>query len=214
MKKSILFDLDGTLVNSIPTLLTCFRQVFAEFEAPYPGDERISALIGTGAEEILSAFFPNKKVDTAIANYRKFYLRLQQNGVIVFYPKVRDVLISLRSDEYTLGIITSKPRFLSEQLLGQLEAMEYFSVIVGGEDVTNKKPHPEPLYLALKNLGIPAEQSIYVGDSIHDAQSAKNAGMRFVGVLTGTASRETLSPYGTVFDSLADAHNSQAFRII
>jgi len=103
-----------------------------------------------------------------------------------------------------MGIVTTKLRTVSEELLLQLKAEHYFEVVVGSEDVQNCKPHPEPLLLAAKKLEVNPRSCIYIGDSLHDALSARSAETEFIGVLTGTGKEEELKPFGNVFKTLSD----------
>ena len=102
-----------------------------------------------------------------------------------------------------LGIVSTKYRRRIEGILERERLLDSFAVIVGGEDVSQHKPDPQSLLLALDRLGVPAREALYVGDSVTDAQAARRAGVPFVAVLSGTTPREAFRDCG-VYKILAD----------
>ena len=196
MNTHILFDLDGTLLNSIPTVLDSFRASFAELKKEYPGNEIIQKGIGSHLDEIFSPYFSPEEIPVAIEVYRKKYL--EREHLISLFPEVLPALSEL-SQSFKLGVVTTKLRSFSEDILERLDILDFFEVIVGSEDVERCKPHPDPLLLAAKKFSISPEHAVYIGDSLHDARSAHSAKMPFFGVETGTATKTELQEYGTVF---------------
>ena len=120
------------------------------------------------------------------------------------FPDMVEVLTSLSSAGRIMGVVTTKMRSVSEELLAQTGIDSYFQVVVGSEDVQKWKPNPEPLFLAAKKLSVSPIDCIYIGDSVHDAKAAKSAGMEFIGVLTGTGKREELEKFGKVYNRMRD----------
>ena len=204
MKTVLLFDFDGTLADSIPVVVDSFRDAFRELSAPYPGDDAIRAQIGKHLQDIFSDFLPEKSVEKAVKAYRKHYLARQNRGGIHLFPGVRDAISSLAQKGYQMGVVTTKLAAFTQPLLDNLSLSPYFSCLVGAEDVTHCKPHPEPLLLASKRMNVSPDACAYIGDSVHDAQAATAANMTFMGVLTGAASINQLQQYGRVFADIRE----------
>lgn len=202
--KAILFDLDGTLSDTIPIVLRSFRETFNFFQIPYPGDAVIHPQIGRQIEHIFEAFFPKIEIPNVVNVYREQYLIAQAETPPSLFPGVLEGLQNFSQTALPLGIVTTKLRSFTLPLLQHFQIDPFFSVVIGAEDVEYCKPHPEPLLLAASKLGVFPEESIYVGDSLSDAQSASAAHIPFFGVLTGVGEREELSNYGIVFQNLKE----------
>jgi phosphoglycolate phosphatase len=115
----------------------------------------------------------------------------------------------IKEKGYKTGIISTKYRYRIQGVLERENLNNYFDLIVGGEDVSNHKPDPEGLFLAIKKLGVEKEQVWYVGDSLVDAKAAKQAGIKFVAMLSGTVSKEIFEAEGCkyIFHSLNNLQN-------
>ncbi len=213
--KAILFDFDGTLADSIAAIVTSYRNAFEECKVPYPGDDLIAVKIGVGLDVIIKSFVPPEKVDDVIVAYRKHYQAAQRSGLIQFYPDAIEQVLLLREAGFRIGIVTSKLREFTREFLQQNEVDPYFEIIIGSEDVTHKKPHPEPLLTATTELQLSVDECVYVGDTVHDAQSAKAATMPFVGVTTGAGTAKELQEFGPAFSSLTEisAYLLNAYRV-
>jgi pyrophosphatase PpaX len=203
MKKVYLFDLDGTLVDSIPTVVESFRYAFEAYEVEYPGDDAIEALIGSNVEQIIAKFAPKEKVKDIAECRNAHYLDCQNRGQIKLFDSVHEGLQKLNDEDCRLGVITTKRRDFTDLLLEQLRILPLFETVIGGDDVDQCKPHPEPLLKGAAMLQENIDQCCYVGDSVHDAAAAANAGMEFIGIATGTAQKTDLEKYGTIHDSFA-----------
>ncbi len=123
-----------------------------------------------------------------------------------FLPGAMNVLKTLHVLGYRLGIVSTKYRFRIETVLERDGVLDTVEVIIGGEDVTHHKPHPESLLKASDRLGLPVDRCVYLGDSEVDASAAKSAGMPFVPVQTGATPLETFGAYPRValLESVAD----------
>lgn len=202
MKKILLFDFDGTLANSISVVTKSFQNTFLELAVPYPGDCAIRAQIGKHLQDIFLLFLPPETIDIAVKIYRKYYLVRQDREEIHPFPDVPLSIRSLYKKGFRMGIVTTKLRKYTEPLVEKFGLSDCFECIVGAEDVKKCKPHPEPLFLAAEKMGVSPKNTIYIGDSVHDAQAAKAANMQFIGVLTGVATSKELAKYGKVFKNL------------
>lgn len=195
-KKTILFDLDGTLFDSIPTILKSFQETFAELNEAYPGDQNISKKIGSNLQNILGDFLPADKLELGSECYRKIYLQKQDQGMVALFDDTREVLEYLKIQDYVLGIVTTKMRKYTEPLLQQTKIQDYFKLVIGSEDVAKHKPLPDPLLKAVDVLNTQIEETVYVGDALIDMQSARSAKMDFVAVKRGTTSKEAFQNVG------------------
>ena len=188
---TILFDLDGTLIDSTEAILESFHNSFDVHQHPHPSDEAIKALIGhpldvmyadLGVEENLVWDF----VDTYKEHYRKI---AKQKTVLLDYAveAIREAQKVAR-----LGIVTTKTGKYSRDILEHLGLMDAFEVLIGREDVEHPKPHGEPIIKAINIMNCNKEQCWMIGDTRLDIASADNAGIKSIAVLSGYDKKEQL----------------------
>jgi len=192
--RALAFDLDGTLVHSAPGLAQAIDLALAEAGLPQAGEARVSTWIGNGADVLVERALAWAQAenegkatpDSAAmrARFDHFYARTVERGSQLF-PEVRDTLAQLARHHLPMGIITNKPTPFVAPLLSALGIAEYFSLIIGGDDVVVKKPHPAPLYLMLGKLGVRATEMAFVGDSRNDIQAAQAAGCPSIALTYG-----------------------------
>jgi pyrophosphatase PpaX len=187
--QTILFDLDGTLIDSVRLILDSYHHTLATHGLPPRSDEEWLRGVGTP----LSVQFADWKddpgtLDALIATYRAYNLAHHDRMVSV-YPGIVDAVAAIRAAGRRTGLVTSKNRqgALRGLTLVKLEAM--MDVLVCADEVTNPKPHPEPVEKAVALLGADLETTVYVGDSIHDMVSGRAAGVRTAAVLWGPFGR-------------------------
>ncbi len=184
----VLFDFDGTLVNTTPLILQSFRATWENLFG-FSFDDQIyiktfGMLIHTGLKQLiqLSAMegrinLPDdldKKAQEVLQVYRAFNLKWHDE-MIEPVENIVDVLQELSSRNFGLGIVSSKIRAGVDRGLNLYELAEFFDVIVSAEDVGNHKPHPEPLLRAMEKFEVTPGETIYVGDSIHDIAAGRAA---------------------------------------
>ncbi len=178
---TILFDLDGTLFNTIPLILATNRHTFKKVLGWIPPDDVILATIG---EPLMTAFrrYSSDKCHEMFREYVEWSASRTTTHVGVFIDVV-PLIEHLRREGFKTGIVTSRR---GESTMAHLEAFEMthlFDVIVSVDDTEEHKPLPAPLLCAMERLGMnKPEEIIYVGDTIHDLQCARNAGMHFAAV--------------------------------
>ncbi|MGH6634733.1 MAG: phosphoglycolate phosphatase [Gammaproteobacteria bacterium] len=211
--KLILFDLDGTLVDSIPDLAYSIDAMLEQLRMSPHGVEKVKLWVGNGAERLV------KRALTGGADEEPDQ-RLFQGAFAIFsdsyaqntcrqtrlYPGVREGIDYLLQAGYALGCITNKRQRFTRPLLGALGLLSGFSVVVSGDSLAEKKPSPEPLLYAALNLGVSAEDSLMVGDSINDVLAARAARMPIIGVRYGYNHGEDITQARPdyVLDSLAE----------
>jgi pyrophosphatase PpaX len=179
----VLFDLDGTVVDSGDIILASMRHAAKEVLGVEPPDEQLMAAVGgPGLEAQMQALAPDL-VDELVSVYRAHNEPLHDE--LVCCPGMEDVLVRLRDEGRRLGIVTAKRRQTVELAFARIPIAHLFETVVGGDETERHKPDPEPLLLALERLGARPEDAAYVGDAPFDVQAAKAAGVFAVGVTWG-----------------------------
>lgn len=210
--KGAAFDLDGTLVDSAPGLADAVDMALKDVGLPAAGVERISTWIGNGADVMVERAVRWAEGDMSPVflqqvrdKFDHYYAQTAADGSRL-YPHVKETLAALHAQGLPLGLITNKPTPFVAPLLASLGIESYFSVVIGGDDVVQKKPHPAPIYLMLAQLGLRASELVFVGDSRNDIQAAQAAGCRCVGLTYGYNYGESiaLSKPDSVLDNFAD----------
>ncbi|MBF0309783.1 MAG: phosphoglycolate phosphatase [Magnetococcales bacterium] len=206
---SLLFDLDGTLVDTAPDLCGALNHVLRlHGRAPLPL-ESVRHLVGGGARTLLARGFgreteprpgEEEAFDQTVAEFLDYYEAHLADHSRPF-PGVREALARLAEAGFALGIVTNKPEQLTRPLLHQLGLDAFFPCVVGGNTLTVHKPDPAPLFHALACLGRPSRGAVMVGDSETDADAAHNAAIPVILVTYGYTrgrSVEEMSPALTV----------------
>jgi len=188
--KTILFDLDGTLIDSTEAILESFGVAYDTFGRAIPEDETIKKLIGHPLDIMFMMLGISQSQANDYVNAYKEHYRLISRQKTTLLPLAKEA-VKLAATIGTLGIVTTKTASYSEELLEHLGIMHYFSVLIGRESVTHPKPHPEPILKALSHLNADAAHTWMIGDTPLDLIAANEAGVRGIGVLCG---------YGTKYD--------------
>ena len=179
----VLFDLDGTVIDSGAIILASMRHAAETVVGGSWDDaELMKAVGGPGLEEQMVALDPHK-VDELVRVYRAHNEPLHET--LDCCLGMEDVLTRLKERGHRLGIVTAKRRRTVDLAFARLPIEHLFETVVGGDETERHKPDPAPLRLALERLGAPAEDAAYVGDSPFDMQAAKAAGLYAIGVSWG-----------------------------
>ena len=187
-ERAIVFDFDLTLADSTKGVIECVNFALAEMDLPRADDERIRHTIGLSLKATFQNLTGQKRSGDADAFVSRYVERADQimADLTVVYDCVPGTTAQLIETGFELGIVSTKFRYRIEDILEREGLSDHFGVIVGGEDVTEHKPHPEGLLTAVSRLRMKTGNVHYVGDSIVDALTAERAGVPFVAVLTGT----------------------------
>jgi phosphoglycolate phosphatase len=177
--RAILFDLDGTLLDTAPDMIGALNALLAEQGlAPLPYDTVRSA-VSHGAARVVKLGFPDAAPERSLALQQRFleiYRCALSEGTRLF-PGMDEVLDTLAARNLKSGIVTNKPAWLTDPLLQELGLRGRFDCVVSGDTVAERKPHPLPLLHAAKLAGVAVGECVYVGDAERDVQAAHAAGM-------------------------------------
>ena len=202
-----LFDFDYTLADSSRGIVICFRNVLERHGHTGISDEAIKRTIGKTLEDSFSLLSGITAPET-LAEYKKEYVKEADTYMTVntfFFPETVTVLKTLKSQGAQIGIISTKFRFRIREMVDQHFPKDFFDIIIGGEDVKQAKPDPQGIKKALRRLHRRKSETLYIGDSTVDAETAQAAKVDFVGVLNGMTTREELMvyPHRQILDNLS-----------
>jgi len=185
---AVLFDFDGTIVDSGAMILASFRHATRTvLEREIPDAELAAAVGGSTIHEQMRSFDPHR-VDELVAVYREHNTPLHDE--LEAFAGVADLLAGLRDEGRRLGIVTAKRRKTIELAFGVLDLERFFDAVVTADDTTRHKPDPEPVREALRRLDAQPEDAAFVGDSPFDMGAARAAGVLAVGVGWGGIHQE------------------------
>ena len=205
MLKAVLFDLDGTLIDSTDAIMASFWHLFDTIGEARPDREALLCGIGHPLHEELP-LLTNRDPNECAPIYRAYYDE-HASANTVLLPHARETLAALRDAGVAVGFATSKSRPSAEMLVRDLGVLDYFAVRIGPEDVCRPKPHPECVLQALEAFAAAPGEMVFVGDMHFDVEAARAAGVRCVCVTTGYERRDELEALGpeAVFDGLDEA---------
>jgi pyrophosphatase PpaX len=191
---AVLFDLDGTLIDSIALLLASMNHTF-EGRANRPTDDEWIATLGIPLPTQLTPFIASEEDrQQLIARYRAFQNE-HHNRLMTVYGGVAETLSLLKTRGHPMGVVTSKGNAMMDRGLKFIGAYDYMDVRIGFDSCEIHKPDPHPVQLAVEKLGYTPGETVFVGDSPHDIQAGNSAGVISVAALWGPFTREMLEPY-------------------
>jgi pyrophosphatase PpaX len=190
---AVLFDLDGTLIDSIGLLLECVRHTF-DGRTPAPTDEEWIAGIGTPLRKQLGAYASSDEEIEALTDRYRTFQREHHDRLTWAFPGVIETLQELERRGNPMGVVTSKSNEMMDRGLAYVGAFDFMKTRIGMESCELHKPDPTPVRVALEELGYSPDEAVFVGDSPHDILSGNGAGVTSVAALWGPFSREQLEP--------------------
>lgn len=217
LPSSVIFDLDGTLVDSARDLTRALNHVLSQAGRPEMDITRVRYLVGDGARALIIKGFsetgnlPDEdEIDTILQKFLKYYLDNITTETILF-PGALKVIETLTELGIPLALCTNKAIMLTEKLMTEIGLAPYFNTIVGGDSFNYCKPDPRHLTSTLERMGCPLDGALMVGDSANDVLAAKAAGIRVICVSFGYSKAPVaeLNPdriidhYNEFFDALA-----------
>ena len=192
---AVLFDLDGTLIDSIDLIVKSGQYAFEKCGLPCPSTTEWLAGVGRPLTAMFGPFAPggDTEVTALILAYREFQMP-NHDALIRAYDGVPEMLAALAERGHPMAIVTSKTDMLAARGLAHTGIDQFFDTIVGMDSCQRHKPDPEPVLIALDRLGVVPKNAWFVGDSVHDMESGNAAGVATVGALWGPFDAEDLAP--------------------
>ncbi|WP_368657915.1 pyrophosphatase PpaX [Metabacillus halosaccharovorans] len=190
---TLLFDLDGTLINTNELIIESFLHTLHSYYPDQYKRDDVLPFIGPTLYDTFTSINP-EKTEEMVKVYRKFNHE-QHDTLVTEYETVFETIKTLKEHGFKLGIVTTKIRDTVNMGLKLTKLDQFFDVVVTLDDVENAKPHPEPVLNALAQLDSKPEEAIMVGDNHHDVEAGKNAGTKTAGVSWSIKGREYISSY-------------------
>lgn len=206
---AVLWDLDGTLVDSLGDIAAALNVALASVGEPTLALDEVRRCVGEGARHLVAEALPpssrsKDRIDTTLARYREAY---RANLVVhtVPYPGIVTLLDALRARAVPMAVVTNKPHAPACAIVDRVFGSNAFGVVLGEEESRPRKPDPAPALLALELLGATPNGAFFIGDSAVDLETARRAGLRGIGVAWGIRGREELAavPGAEIVDTIA-----------
>jgi len=189
---AVLFDLDGTLIDSIELILNSAQHAFRGRDGHVPSDAEWLTGVGIPLTTMFKRYARDEAdVDALIGKYREYQLA-NHDRLVRSYEAVVETVDALRAAGHPLAIVTSKTGWLAQRGIDNVGLGSHFDAIVGCDICEKHKPDPQPVHMALERLGYSPDQAVFVGDSIYDMQAGNAAGVTTIAALWGPFSREDL----------------------
>ncbi len=202
-KELIIFDLDGTLIDSIPDIRLAINNMLSYYDVKPLTIEETTPFVGNGAKKLVEralqhALQTEKITEELFEEAFKIYFLAYREALCVetyLYPNVLETLKYLHNIGYTLAICTNKPVEFIEPILNELSITQYFKYWIGENSLAEKKPNAAPLLHIAAKMNLDVNKCVMIGDSKNDIQAAKNAAMESIGVSYGYNYNEHISEY-------------------
>jgi len=185
--EAVLFDLDGTLLDTARDLVNALHIVCSEEQQPAPDVALAAQYVSTGAIGLVRLAFPDHD-EAALELLRRRLVTTYEQNLCVHtapYPGIHDVLDELDRAGVAWGVVTNKMKYLAEPILDHLDLLRRCATVVGGDTAAQNKPHPAPIHFALEAMRVKADRAVYVGDAEKDIIAGKAAGTRTIAVTWG-----------------------------
>ena len=186
--RTVLFDLDGTLVDTAPDMAAALDDLCMEENQQVLPFDTVRPHVSNGSVALVKLAFGNDIDETTLDRLKNRYLEIYKGSVATYsmlFDEMKEVLAHLEKNDIKWGVVTNKPGWLTLPLMQALKLEQSASCIVSGDSTENRKPHPEPMHYACELAGCAPEECIYVGDAHRDIEAGNNAGMKTIIALYG-----------------------------
>ena len=202
--KLIILDFDGTLADTRGLIVKTMQQTLEELGLESRTDEQCASMIGLPLKQAFTDLIPmsDEMGGQCVETYRKIFNENNSLYVIPTFPHVMETLYKLHEQGYILTIASSRSNRSLREFVNDMDLNDVIPYVLGAEDVTRAKPHPDPVLQTLETFGCKAEDALVVGDTWYDIEMGKRAGVKTCGVTYGNGTREELIQAGA--DYLVD----------
>jgi phosphoglycolate phosphatase len=180
--RAVLFDLDGTLIDSVPDIRAAVNELLARRDLDPLTLEQVKSMIGNGVQKLVERAFAATTASLSTAELQDEYMAMLDiyakhlTGLTTLMPGARGALEALHGEGVRLGLVTNKPQRFIETILDHFRLAHFFGVVIGGDAGVAKKPAPDMLIAALEEFGAKPWDAVMVGDSVSDVKAARAAG--------------------------------------
>ena len=207
MKRALIFDLDGTLVESLPGIAASLNRSLSLHELPGYSHAAVRGFIGDGAKKLVERALTGVSrldlTDRVVKNFAEDYSLSWPDGTD-FYPGIPELLAELKAKSIPLAVLSNKPHPFTLEIVQKLFPKNTFAAILGNREGLPHKPNPKGAFEIAKSFGVSPEECILIGDSTMDLDTAENAGMKSIAVTWGYHDRERLCAAHNTADSVDD----------
>ncbi len=180
---TVLFDLDGTLIDTAPDMAAALEILCDEEQHPRLSYDEVRPVVSNGSVALVTLAFGNTLDTPTLERLKTRYLEIYQDHLAVhsrLFDEMDELLQQLEKNNIQWGVVTNKPGWLTEPLMEALNLHQRAACIVSSDSTKNRKPHPEPMFYACKLTNAQPEQCVYVGDARRDIEAGQNAGMKTI----------------------------------
>ena len=189
--RGIIFDFDGTLIDSYEAIAESLNHVRSSFSLPDYTVEEVRPMVGHGLEHLIAEAIGPGRVEEGVKLFRQSYASLCERKTTIL-PQVKQTLDALDGRGYQMAIASNKPSYFARDIMRALEFDHLFAEVLGPNDVERPKPDPEMLEIIIMRIGLSPEEVVYVGDMPLDVEVGRRAGVAVFAVPTGSATRDAL----------------------
>lgn len=192
--RTILFDLDGTLIDTNELIIASFIYTFQQYGKTLSRSQAVDFIGPPLVDSFRSVAETTEQAADMVNLYREYNMR-HHDAYVTAFPFVIDTLKHLHTDGFKLGVVTTKARQTVDKGMGLTAIKSYFDTVITLDDVSQAKPHPEPVIKAMKRLNAQAESTLMIGDNSHDIEAGHHAGVKTVGVSWSLKGKANLQEY-------------------
>ncbi len=208
MLKLLIFDLDGTLADTIIDIADAVNYAVEPFGSRRYSVEEIKAKVGSGITKLLRSLIPSETSipeENIIKRFLEYYSEHLLDNTKA-YPYVKETLLKIEG-RYKKAVISNKREGFSREILEGIGILHFFDVVLGSDSVKEQKPSPIPLLEVMKRFGASRDETVMIGDSRYDIEAARAAGIKVIAVTYGFRSRETLKDADYIIDKFDEILN-------
>ena len=179
--KAILFDLDGTIIDTAPEMVQILYEMLKLYKYPLPSYKLARSYVSKGSFKLMQLGFPNKS-NECLLDLQRQYLELYVSNCddSKFFPNIRELLLLLTKKNIPWGIVTNKPKQTAAPLVKKLNIINKAACIIFGDTLSLRKPNSAQLIFASKKMSISPDEIVYIGDALNDIKAGKSAGMHTI----------------------------------